>query len=244
MLIHALRRTEPTTVELFGLKIEFKPNEHRHCVAEVTHAAAIHRLLSIREGYAEYASATIDSSPVAASAKSANPVPSKPALEVLLGSDAFPAEIDLGNENFVTLARVVQEAQERSELDLAGWNALAQADRDERISAEVERYREALKTSDEDDDEQDAQERADAAAALKASEEAAAAQKATADAGAQSEVDPLVLVNEKGEKLDLNKFTAKQVREFASTSNIELPSGNSTPVAELRLLLAKGLRGE
>jgi hypothetical protein len=137
MLIHAIRRTEPTTVELFDLKIEFKPNEHRHCIAEVTHAPAIERLLSINEGYVEYGV------PAA--------VPSKDA------DDEDPA------------------------------------------AAEHEENQQAADAS------------------------------------------PLVLVSDTGEKLDLTLFTAKQVREYAKEHGIDLPGSTSTPVAELRLILAKAL---
>lgn len=136
MLIHALRRTEPATVELFGVKIPFHPNAQGHCVAEVAHAAAIERLLSIREGYAEY------------------------------GGDA---------------------AESRAE--------------------------------------------------------APPAPEPSPEAPAPAVADPLVLTRGTGEAIDLNAFTARQVREFAAREGVMLPSGNGTPVKELRLLLAKGLKG-
>ena len=49
------------------------------------------------------------------------------------------------------------------------------------------------------------------------------------------------LTNDAGETLDISTFTAKKVREFAAENGITLPSGNRTPVAELRQLLAQGL---
>ena len=116
MLIHAFKRKEATPIELFGLNIEFAPNEQGHCVAEVTHEAAIKRLLSIEEAFKEYG---------------------EPAKQ--------PAEV------------------------------------------------------------------------------------------------PLTLTNDAGETLDISTFTAKKVREFAAENGVTLPSGNSTPVAELRQLLAQGL---
>jgi hypothetical protein len=139
MLIHAIRRTEPTTVELFDLKIEFKPNEHRHCIAEVTHASAIERLLSINEGYVEY------------------------------GVPAVPSKDADGQSHAVFEHEEKQQAADAS---------------------------------------------------------------------------PLVLVNDAGEKLDLNLFTAKQVREYAKEHGIDLPGSTSTPVAELRLILSKALTGK
>jgi hypothetical protein len=64
------------------------------------------------------------------------------------------------------------------------------------------------------------------------------------DDGEASEPDPLVLTNDAGETLDIGKMTAKQVRALAAAQEppIELPGGNGTPVAELRVLLAHGLR--
>ncbi|WP_057092025.1 hypothetical protein KV708_09600 [Comamonas thiooxydans] len=53
-VIHAYRRKEATTVELFGLFIEFKPNDKKDVVAEVDHEEAVDRLLSIREAYRLY----------------------------------------------------------------------------------------------------------------------------------------------------------------------------------------------
>ena len=63
-VIHAYRRKEATTVELFGLSIEFKPNEKKDVVAEVVHEEAVIRLLSISEAYRQY----IDRSHITASA--------------------------------------------------------------------------------------------------------------------------------------------------------------------------------
>lgn len=52
--IHAYRRTEPTTVELYGQTIQFKPNDKKDVVAEVQHEKAAARLLSISEAYRLY----------------------------------------------------------------------------------------------------------------------------------------------------------------------------------------------
>ncbi|MDH1336787.1 hypothetical protein N5D77_21980 [Comamonas thiooxydans] len=52
--IHAYRRTAPTTVELYGQTIQFKPNDKKDVVAEVQHEKAAARLLSITEAYRLY----------------------------------------------------------------------------------------------------------------------------------------------------------------------------------------------
>ncbi|WP_043009157.1 hypothetical protein [Comamonas testosteroni] len=52
--IHAYRRTAPTTVELYGQSIQFKPNDKKDVVAEVLHERAAARLLSITEAYRLY----------------------------------------------------------------------------------------------------------------------------------------------------------------------------------------------
>lgn len=53
-VIHAYRRTAPTTVELYGQSIQFKPNDKKDVVAEVQHEKAAARLLSISEAYRLY----------------------------------------------------------------------------------------------------------------------------------------------------------------------------------------------
>ena len=52
--IHAYRRKESTTVELYGQSIQFKPNDKKDVVAEVQHEKAAARLLSITEAYRLY----------------------------------------------------------------------------------------------------------------------------------------------------------------------------------------------
>lgn len=52
--IHAYRRTAPTTVELYGQSIQFKPNDKKDVVAEVQHEKAAAQLLSITEAYRLY----------------------------------------------------------------------------------------------------------------------------------------------------------------------------------------------
>ena len=66
----------------------------------------------------------------------------------------------------------------------------------------------------------------------------------TKEPSEEGDADSLVLTNDAGETLDISKWTAKQVRVFATENAIELPAGNGTPVAELRTLLAKALKAE
>jgi hypothetical protein len=53
-IIHAYRRSKKHTVDIGGKKIEFKPNEEGHFIAEVPAGAAQDRLLEITEGYRAY----------------------------------------------------------------------------------------------------------------------------------------------------------------------------------------------
>lgn len=53
-LIHAFRRTAVHSVDLFGKKFEFKPNEAGDFVAELPAGPAHDRLLEITEGYRPY----------------------------------------------------------------------------------------------------------------------------------------------------------------------------------------------
>lgn len=49
-----IRRKNGTSVELFGSKYDFQPNEQGAHVAEVTEQEAVDRFLSIKEAYREY----------------------------------------------------------------------------------------------------------------------------------------------------------------------------------------------
>lgn len=241
MLLHAYRRKEPVDIEMFGLKIEFKPNEAGHMVSEVTHSAAVDRLLSISEAFCEYG---VSEAPVLqAGMPSGNA--SEPGLQALYGSSTLPSEIELAEDRFVTLGDVVAAAHERSGLSLEDWNNLTDAERDVLLNAEVDMLRQGLHTSDDDDL---AHEEAERQATAKALADAEAAAKAVTDTNANPStqegtdgVVSLVLTNDAGETLDLTAWTAKQVREFAADAGIDLPTGNSTSVATLRQLLAKGL---
>lgn len=244
MLIHAYLRKETTEVELFGRKYEFKPNEFKHCVAEVAHEGSIARLLSIKEAYKEYGvEAAASVSPVAGDGD-------EPEVHTsLLGSSTLPAEIELADDRFVTLGDVVRAAFERTGLTLEHWNQLTDQVRDELLKAEVNFLKVGLETTDEDDEAAEQREREESARALAEAEATAAAATAAAAAEAAKALEkdaganPLILTN--GDNtIDLTTWTAKQVRAFAAENGVDLPAGNSTPVGELRLLLAKGLKGE
>ena len=209
MLIHAYRRTEPTVVDLLGQKIEFTPNEHQHCVADVTHAAAVQRLLAIGEAFVEYGA---DAEP----AKSVTSPVLQPVV-TLAGFSSGAEEIDIEDDRFLVASDVVQAAFERQGVTLDAWNGLPADARDELLNAEVQVIKSGMLGSvDEADEEGDAPVVA---------------------------ADSLVLTNG-AETIDLGKYTAKQVRALAAQENVTLPAGNSTPVGELRALLAKALKGE
>ena len=233
MLIHAYRRKEPIVVELFGGLIKFELNERGHAVAPVEDQPSIDRLLSISEGYREYDG-------------EAAPQVQSPVAAVVVARPAWlQDEIEIGEDIFASGDAVLQSAFDAADMNLQAWNAMAEADRDALVQAEIDRRKAAVQTTDEDDEEQIRREEEEQAARIAAAEqEKAAAAKQAED---QAAADPLVLVNDKtGETLDIGKLTAKQVRAMAAEQDppIELPAGNSTPVAELRLLLAKGLKGE
>lgn len=246
MLIHAFVRKEPIEVTLFGLTIEFKPNEHKHCVAEVTHAAAIERLLSITEGYVEYRAVEgAISIPIAGLvAQAADTADADPVLP--LGSTTLPDEIELAEDRFVNVADVARAAFERSGLSLDFWNTLADEDRATRILAEVDTLRAGLKTTDEDDEAIEQREREESARELQEAQDKAKAEAEALEAAGAAPgpvVDPLVLTD--GDTtIDIGKMTAAEVRAMAAEHKVELPKGNSTKLVDLRNLLAKGLKGE
>ncbi|GHC72646.1 hypothetical protein GCM10007320_08660 [Pseudorhodoferax aquiterrae] len=234
MLIHAYCRKEPIVVELFGGLIKFELNDRGDVVAPVEDKPSIDRLLSISEGYREYD-------------REATPQAPAPAAPLVMARPAWlQDEIEVGDDIFASGDAVLQSAFDAADVNLEAWNAMPASDRDALVQAEIDRRKAAVQTTDEDDEAQIRREEEEQAARIAAAEQekAEAAKSAPEDAG---QADPLVLFNDKtGETLDIGKLTAKQVRAMAAEQDppIELPAGNSTPVAELRLLLAKGLKGE
>ncbi|WP_225784666.1 hypothetical protein [Xenophilus sp. Marseille-Q4582] len=237
MQIHAYRRKEPTPVELFGLNYVFAPNAQGHCVATVEDERAVARLLAIPEAYREYSGAPAaghsapqshtlpvtvnpDGSTSIAGVKvqaQAQADDEDDADELLKGSDVQPPHVTITEgADPVPLGEIVAEAFKRSGLKIAEWNDNDDDDREALIQGEITR-------------------RVIEAEQAKKDAEAAAAP-------AEPE-NPLILTNG-DQTIDLSNWTAKQVRDFAASNGVDLPKGNSTPVGELRLLLAKGLRGE
>lgn len=240
MQIHAYRRTEKIPVELFGLSFEFKPNEQGHVVADVDDERAAERLLSISEAYCPYQPSAIASAvavvaprpPVAAPV--APPVPpvsdaNDEQEEALLGIEALPEVILIGEGKTVTRDAVMQSAFARSGFDREEWNLNDADDREGLLEAEVRHLIAA--------------EQAEVDKAIALAEESAnreAADAPTAAPAPAPAANPLVISNGE-ETIDLSTFSAAKVREFAAANGIELPSGNSTKVAELRLMVAKAL---
>jgi len=165
-VIHAYRRKEATTVDLFGISIEFRPNDKKDVVADVDHEEAVERLLSIREAYRLYA----EQPPVAQ----------------------------------VRVESTPQGAAAAGETAEASANAEANANLSEGEGGK------ATGTADE--------------------------------TGPGVDQPQYVFTNEEGVSIDISKWTAVQIREFAEANAIELPKGNSVKVGELRDLLAAALR--
>lgn len=228
MNIHAYRRTEATSVELFGSTYLFAPNTAGHCVAEVADERAVHRLVvDIAEAYREYrpgelgataAAAPVQTSPADEEANVQPEDAGDSKEEALLGSDDLPTSFEIADGVMASLGEVVAAAQARSKLDVEEWNLNDADDRDGLILAEVEHMR--------------------AAAAEKAAAEQVASD-ATSSPGTTSTASAMVVSN--GEQsVDIGTMTAKQVREFAAQAGVELPKGNKT-VGELRQLLFNAL---
>jgi hypothetical protein len=234
MLIHAYRRKEPIVVELFGGLIKFDLNDRGHAVAPVEDQPSIDRLLSISEGYRAY------------DGEAAPQVLAHPATVAMRRPEWLTDEIEVGEDAFVSGDTALQSAFEAADMNVDAWNALPDSERDALVLAEIDRLRAAVQTSDEDDEEAIRREEEEQAARIAAAEKEKAEAAKKVEGQPAEPVDPLVLVNDAGEQLDIGKLTAKQVRAVAAEQDppIELPAGNSTPVAELRLLLAKGLKGE
>ncbi|MNL54376.1 hypothetical protein D3C87_1777070 [compost metagenome] len=56
-----------------------------------------------------------------------------------------------------------------------------------------------------------------------------------------AQANPLVLTADDGTTVDLGAMSATAVRAFAAENGVTLPGGNSTKVADLRLLVAEAL---
>lgn len=232
MQIHAYRRKEPTPVELFGQNYLFKPNDKGHCVADVEDERAVHRLVvELPEGYRQYdpdaPAVTLTPAPAPVAAPVAPPPTDDDGGEDdgedenLLGSDVQPAMVPIAEGiPDVPLGEIVAEAFARSGLKVQEWNDNDADDREALIEGEITRRK------------------IEADEAKKAADTAAPAAAGEGQGTAPS--SPLVVSN--GEQsVDIGVMSAKQVREFAAQVGVELPKGNSTPVAELRQKLYDAL---
>lgn len=198
-VIHAYRRKEATTVELFGLSIEFKPNDKKDVVAEVDHEEAVDRLLSIREAYRLYAHQP--AAPVAA-------LQHATAVQALESRVPFSSTVS-------TAASIAASA-----------------------------------ASDTGNQQTEASKPVDAGEPVTAQQTSASGESGMSDqgSGATESKEPgesqsqYVFTNEDGDSIDISKWTAAQIRDFAEANTIELPKGNSVKVSELRDLLAAALR--
>lgn len=242
MQIHAYRRTEPTVVELFGLRIDFKPNEHKHVVGETDDDRAIERLLSIDEAYRPYTgpgSAAEAPAPAPQKAAVQTIEASKPpppddndAEEPLKAAEGLPPGFRIwGGEGEVTgigmtLEQAVELAFKQSSLDREEWNLNDEEDREALILAAVDA------------------ERARVAAEKQAEAEAAAAQAGKGAGSAGQDTPKSYVLTNGTESVDLAPMSAAQLRAFAEQAGVKLPGGNSTKVGDLRDLLYTALTGK
>lgn len=216
-VIHAFRRKESTTVELFGLSIEFKPNEKKDVVAEVDHDGAVDRLLSISEAYRLYAD-----QPLALSRHD------QASMRLI---DALDARIRMDQHGFVA---GIQSAISAVPIEPAApVPAPAPAPASEAVGPDTDAQQQDVPASGQSTD-------ATGGGAEGANQGAAKDQR-QGDTG--GEASPYVFANEAGDSIDISKWTAKEIRDFAEENEIDLPKGNSVKVGELRDLLAAALAG-
>ena len=240
--IHAYRRTAPTTVELYGQTIQFKPNDKKDVVAEVQHEKAAARLLSITEAYRLY-------EPVEQGGTVAQQLTASLGSTVPADAEELQKVVADQSSLIETLQRQVQAltsyTTSKVMMDPASGNLSIQKPADE------------------------TEKQGDAASDLGASFSAAAAMRSGADKpleqGSVMQVlesrvknpegyitskdesaseSPYVFANEAGETIDISEWTAAQIRTFAESNEINLPKGNSVKVGELRDLLAAALRAD
>lgn len=200
-VIHAYRRKEATTVELFGLSIEFKPNDKKDVVAELDHEEAVDRLLSIREAYRLYAH---------------QPAPPVAALQNDPAVQHLAAQAQIGATVSATAASAASAAGEAGNQQT---EAPKPVDAGEPVTAQ--------QTS--------------ASGESGMSDQGSGANESKEPGESQSQY---VFTNEDGDSIDISKWTAAQIRDFAEANTIELPKGNSVKVSELRDLLAAALRAD
>ncbi|WP_315128115.1 hypothetical protein [Comamonas antarctica] len=216
-VIHAFRRKESTTVELFGLSIEFKPNEKKDVVADVDHDGAVDRLLSISEAYRLYAD-----QPLALSRHD------QASMRLI---DALDARIRVDQHGFVAGIQSAISAVPTAPAAPVPAPAPAPAPEAVELDTAPDAQQQDVPANGQNTD-------ATGAGAGGADQDAAKDQP-EGDTG--GEASPYVFANDAGDSIDISKWTAKEIRDFAEQNQIELPKGNSVKVGELRDLLAAAL---
>lgn len=248
MQIHAYRRVEAVSINLFGLDLAFKPNTLGHVVsADVADERVTDRLLSIEEAYVEYTGKGVEA-PVAAALLIA-PIPEAIESkgnendvvfdEVLLGSESLPAVITIGDGVTISLGDLVHAAFVRSGLNREEWNLNDQDDREGLLDTEV-----TLAIVAQEAIVQAAADAATATAAAAADAALPSAPVAETAEPAVPAVNPLVLEASDGEKVDLGAMSESKLRAFALSAGVTtLPAGKGTKVAVLRQMVADALTG-
>lgn len=216
-VIHAYRRTAPTTVELYGQSIQFKPNDKKDVVAEVQHEKAAARLLSITEAYRLYEpveqGGTV-AQQLAASIGSTVPADAEELQKLVADQtsqiEALQRQVQVLNQAAAAAAAI--EAEQTARAD-GGQDGEGAGKPSEYISpmqvleSRVKNPEGYIASKDESTSE-----------------------------------SPYVFANEAGETIDISEWTAAQIRAFAESNEISLPKGNSVKVGELRDQLAAALR--
>lgn len=71
------------------------------------------------------------------------PAPSEP-VEILVGSDLLPAQVEIASGHSVALGDIVSQAHAKSGLAADEWNALASTDREALLSATIDELKAAV----------------------------------------------------------------------------------------------------
>ncbi|MFM9424342.1 hypothetical protein RCH10_000770 [Variovorax sp. GrIS 2.14] len=240
MQIHAYRRLEAVSINLFDQEIAFKPNTLGHVVSgDVVDTRVVDRLLSISEAFLEYTGKGVEVGVALAVAAAALPLaPVITTIDegdgdkvfdlVLLGSDSLPSIITIGEGVTITLGDLVQMAFERSDMNREEWNLNDQDDREGLLDTEVTL---AIVAHE---------------AIVQAAIDAAAASAAAlppVPVAVVPVINSLVLEATDGEKVDLGAMSEVKLRAFALEAGVTLPKGKGTKVAALRQMVADALTG-
>lgn len=212
--IHAYRRKESTTVELYGQSIQFKPNDKKDVVAEVLHEKAAARLLSITEAYRLYEpveqGGTV-AQQLAASIGSTAPTDAEELQKLVADQtsqiEALQRQVQVLNQAAAAATAIEAEQTARSDGGQGGDKPSEYISPTQVLESRVKNPEGYIASKDESTSE-----------------------------------SPYVFANEAGDTIDISDWTAAQIRAFAESNEISLPKGNSVKVGELRDLLATALR--